>query len=1546
MSSHKSDGGRIPRPRGVASQPRSVSSPMITVAAKQTGLPALVPPRPQIDSSLPSNRTGRPPSLSVAEKGQLGARSNPSRIPSSQGPRSFLPPRATTHPLPSPSGPPVSPNLNASLGLSQSSYSVSITSDNSPQTPARSRPRNVLRRKAPTIGQHTAKKQPAAMEDTKPERLNVIIPNEARPSNGILNFPQPFEGSNQGDQLHSPPSAVRGRNLSSTPDNISHGPIELASLRTPLNTQNLPPPTPSFASASSPSTRYSGSPGIWSRTSTPTSLSSYSPGIVQPVKFGSRLRQASPSQTRLPTFSPRIQQTPSPSIPMSSGGFRSPVSTQGADSTASLTKAGQNGSVTELDSGKTKAPISGIPQRKTSIKAGLPRNSTGLAEPNRNTAAPKSSSIEPRGPVRRGATQGLSLNTQQVPRRPSRDGTHQLELEPSPVVQSNLSPETMIGHKRRGSVESSITIDKSPLSVNQSAATSVDSLHSRTSSRIPSRLPPSPELSRKPPHSATKDSKPPQTPISPGKTRRFGLFSKRSKPELGAKATDENRPTRKGPAAGTGHEGYGRYGQRGRKTSVSSNSGARDRSTSTARSASKSISSSRGSDRGRSDLGLDDFLLDRLEPVIIPGGGIDAPALVRTQSEQSSSGVSTTSTMNMAPRSKLSQSPGYSTDSLATSTGTVEKIRDSSRIKTSQPELSKGQVDPGGSSNLPITKGLGLDAERKTSQAGISSQEKPQASTLVSSPDAKGISSTKKDEKKSPKKGLGLKWNFFHRSNGNHAHKEPEPLASPVPQLQASVTTVTSHRPVAHYAFVDTDSDPLEDIIHNIEDSPPTEDDGMSSPVEVPAALNIRKPSQSILLPSPPKLNSEFITNGPPSPKVYFTTNPFDPSPKSKEEPVQKQEDLPGKRTSRLASVGRIPRVVSRRERQHKPAFQSFSRPFSVAESPSLTALVDRPAEFSPPRPRLESQRRIPPRDRHDPAFDLTQPFGDPTTQSILDFIAGPYSKHEFLTFSPGNDSMISTSSGSESLAAVTAVIPTPGSELNEDEVWGEYDDLIDDVLSPETTRSVSPGEHDVEGRLELATMASRALQAELSGQADKRVRSSLIENPALALTPASPQSSNGSVRLRRSRIVSALHSSIAPSSQPSFSDIIKAYCDDQPEGEAPDQIDQPTISPGDQQSLYPISPLNPSPSFETCRQRNTVLFDIAERDREGPTAQTNIRSGSLMTSRWLSFGRVLFSPAHNHVKDGQDERILVVDGLGNDDWSFYCALTYPNAEVHCLTDGPAPTAFKHPAAWQPPSNHHTIHHASLEDRFPFPRRSFAVTVLRFPAACSESAQNKIVSECKRVLRPGGYIEMSVLDLDMVNMGIRTRKAVRQLKERTYLTDPTISLKPASDSIQRMLGQHGFDSLRRCVVRIPTAGMIVRSSASSSSTSSSNPSTMATTTTPLTVFSGPSTSSVGAQSKAHGKSSSNDTDLSLGDLLSDPSPSPSNDESIRKIVAKVGRWWYTRCYEIPVLPNGDADLSIWADRRVLRECQKRGTGFRLLIAYAQKPSEKRRTASV
>jgi hypothetical protein len=64
-------------------------------------------------------------------------------------------------------------------------------------------------------------------------------------------------------------------------------------------------------------------------------------------------------------------------------------------------------------------------------------------------------------------------------------------------------------------------------------------------------------------------------------------------------------------------------------------------------------------------------------------------------------------------------------------------------------------------------------------------------------------------------------------------------------------------------------------------------------------------------------------------------------------------------------------------------------------------------------------------------------------------------------------------------------------------------------------------------------------------------------------------------------------------------------------------------------------------------------------------------------------------------------------------------------------------------------------------------------------------------------------------------------------------------------------------------------------------------------------------------------------------------------------VARVGRWWYSRCYESIILPDSDgpdaalsSDIlknSIWRDENLIRECEELGTSFRMLIGYAQKP---------
>jgi hypothetical protein len=323
-----------------------------------------------------------------------------------------------------------------------------------------------------------------------------------------------------------------------------------------------------------------------------------------------------------------------------------------------------------------------------------------------------------------------------------------------------------------------------------------------------------------------------------------------------------------------------------------------------------------------------------------------------------------------------------------------------------------------------------------------------------------------------------------------------------------------------------------------------------------------------------------------------------------------------------------------------------------------------------------------------------------------------------------------------------------------------------------------------------------------------------------------------------------------------------------------------------------------------------------------------------MMTSKWLSFGRVLFSPAHHELQLADEPRVLIVDGLGSD-WSYYVALTYKMASVYnlCPDSLSSPTSSWPDPEQKAPRNHFQIPFSGLASPIPFPKGFFNAVVFRFPITASEDAYKFFVSECKRVLRPGGFLEVAVLDLDLVNMGNNMRKSVRDLKTRIQRRDQNLCLQNLSDVLIRLIGRRGFDDLQRCIVGVPAVGRIPRSQDLSSASSDDGTSAF-------------------RQFRRHQKSGEESESLqfSFADLLDDSATlqfvpgNGANDESITKMVAKVGRWWYSTCYE---QVDNTIQHTIWSDSSLLQECERNGTSFRLLICHAQKPSEpRRRTVSV
>jgi SAM-dependent methyltransferase len=1375
-------------------------------------------------------------------------------------------------------------------------------------------------------------------------------------------------------------------------------------------------PTPQYALSATPSTRYSGSPGPFSVSSTPTSMSSYSPGTAI-SRNSHRTKQASPLQSRPPVTRLR---TPDES------GTRTnhTLSTVRESSTSS-----SSASTVIVEGGKQKEKqspngLAALPQSPP-----VPDISHFATEKSRIQAPPELAHLVDQCPMPQSRTRR--------PSRPSRDGTPEIMglRDPSPVIQSNMIFPS--SHQRTNSAESKYGPN--------TAAKSKMGVPTKASSRIPSPGPTSGTLptSHGPKRGSTLDLQSeredrrsstllaPLPAPSPGKTARFGFFSRRTKTEPTPPARSESKLQRKGPVAGTGHEGYGKYALRGRSgSSVSAASIGRSASAgTTSESLDRTPSTRKSSMTSTTSTDMDEFYLNRLAPVVIRGTGSSSDL------SRSPEPMHSNSSLDVSVRSgyALMKAVSSTTPDITQSKPALlpSAMPDTARSGSPMKKTPLGRRRPSDSDDDSKKSFLPALASRRTSRAVQSSDATGTSSRLPSATSAeKSRKGSTSDTNTEGKEGRWLKsskkvkvekepakpskrWNFFQR-----AHAGPR-AATPAIVPTSVAAPVPVSRSVAHYALMDQSGLDMDDIEQLMREAN-TPDEGTESALSDDEPER-RERMQSMLLPPKPVLPPSFT---PPirsaSPKVNlraetqpqqeqpqklvlntnidyapqastrqslaeFTpmdlsppSSPFSPpspmmdvvDPKSAPNGVlspvsvvqgvplpPQNQPLPGPpptslppRPSRLPQVGRIPQVVSTRRAPRRPSSQSFSRPFA-GDQPRPTAISHTSFDSIGPMiatagpvesyPVLQGLNAL----SHGSAIATISPIADESNR-----------QSEFFKFPPRKDSEVSysSSSGVWSFAPVfgTAVVPGPHAPLSEDELWNEYDDLIDEVLTPVNSR----GSQD-EGlaRSQHPSLEPLPLMMKVTqnpSQADRSVDDVLYP----------------SLHLRRSRLLAVLHSTQSPTSSLSLSEFVQDH------GERKINIvdpvtgrlslpSSPRLSTGFNARRSARSSLPASLSLSARQSKATVssrsskdrdsaaanryrdsrLMEIAETQADGLVSMANLRFGALMTSKWLSFGRVLFSPVHFELKDPNEDRVLVIDGLGKD-WSYYCALTYPEATVYDVGPGVSSSAASSDTTepWSTLRNHRHICHESLTNALPFPMHFFASVVLRFPTALPSSVHRFILSEAKRVLRPGGYLEFSVLDLDLVNMGNRARRAIRGLKMRMQVADESTSLRNISDEIISGLGRKGFVEFNRCVVGVPVAGKLP------SPEDATNPTSKRTDST---------TSSSSKKSGTLPSHKGPKPEVSFSDLLNVSSPSESTDNGIADMVARVGRWWYSRCYESLVLPEAGEpgaatsgnllENSIWRDEALINECEKRGTSFKLLIGYAQKPEVGvRRTVSV
>ncbi|KAJ4302087.1 hypothetical protein N0V88_002223 [Collariella sp. IMI 366227] len=741
------------------------------------------------------------------------------------------------------------------------------------------------------------------------------------------------------------------------------------------------------------------------------------------------------------------------------------------------------------------------------------------------------------------------------------------------------------------------------------------------------------------------------------------------------------------------------------------------------------------------------------------------------------------------------------------------------------------------------------------------------------------------------------KWNIFGRSHKQPVVEKKEDTSRTV----AATVKVVQSKPVAFYTMMDSSED--------------------SGPVDLEELLS---EARGIAISTPePDLVVEPETPSPPRPQHAEQQRPAIPqqavtapvtlpiplapepklAPKPERAPAQQhvqQVPVPRHapaRPSRLPQVGRIPKVVSARAEHISP--KSFSRPFhrlSVHLAPVRPNVQDEesvakgPSPTKPSTPEPLYEEPLPADESHFAALVYGVPRLSPPP------ISPP--RREFLSFSPRKDSQgttttcSSSSGGINSYAVATAVVPEPNAPLAEDEIWDEYNDLL--------------GEETM--RFSKAEVPSWPKPLRLEGSAKARVKliPPPLESPTLSPPPLPSLVAtlragmeHTSLSVRGSDVALEVKRMLDYGPTPETSMVFRdSVCSQDEKAQTVDASKQPE---------EPVPAQRNSCSSVHQTRRSDASGSTQGSEDSSPLAQVNLRVGSMTVSKWLTFGHVLFSPVRDElISDvGSLKRpsILVVDGLGNDDWSFYAAETYPAATFFNLSPrAPLPAEHRNETSFPlSPPNHHQVQYLSHTAKFPFGAQSFTAVVFRFPVAAPEGHYRNIISEARRVLA----------------------------------TAAAAPLASTSDLILRLIGRRGFQDVKTCRVGVPVASAIARTSSSGGSRDSVGKRNSVTA------------SGLPKQDK---KLKAKRDDRSLPEMINDESPVA--DASIAQSVARVGRWWYSRCYESPVVtmaPGAEPSTlgaSIWRDKALLAECQAWGTSLKLMVCHARVPDGRARVASI
>lgn len=222
-----------------------------------------------------------------------------------------------------------------------------------------------------------------------------------------------------------------------------------------------------------------------------------------------------------------------------------------------------------------------------------------------------------------------------------------------------------------------------------------------------------------------------------------------------------------------------------------------------------------------------------------------------------------------------------------------------------------------------------------------------------------------------------------------------------------------------------------------------------------------------------------------------------------------------------------------------------------------------------------------------------------------------------------------------------------------------------------------------------------------------------------------------------------------------------------------------------------------------------------AEKELEA-TNQMAMATWHVAAIKFLNGGRLITAPVTKQLaqlsrtsphKAGavpHRARVLDLGGQSTCDWGWHCALQYPNTKVYTVTTK-AIRQLSNSNVRGPP-NHCQVAVERLtqlpfaDDQFDLISARELPSILKFFGENGEDEWESCLRECMRVLKPGGYLEFSILDSDIMNAGpLGLAKSVEfgfSLKTLGY--DPS----PSKAWLGR-LTRAGFEGIRRMWTCLP-----------------------------------------------------------------------------------------------------------------------------------------------